>query len=189
MQKVVVVAPTKNKPSRKRAQVKRPGGDQTLCLIEPMGTLKMNINDTTAITSFKFSPSYTGSVAKKYSEIYDNYRVKSVAYKFTSDTSDLANGNFSMGVDFNSADVAAKTLDSILKLTPHFSDKVSKTSGWMEVPKSMYNSNLVRTTTGTSTIDVPWVLYTATSTTVTKDATVIGRMEIKYDLEFSGLRP
>lgn len=139
-----------------------------------------------------FDPSDSKTkILKKFSEIYDNYTISEVAYKFTTDMSSLTSGNITMGIDYLTSDTAPETRDQLARLTPHVSLPIKKSTQWMQVPRAMFNPNLIRPIgVKTDSSSRPFQLCAlATLATKATGDTIVGALHIKYTVKFSGLKP
>jgi len=159
--------------------------------IEQIATITITKGSKTVATSTAFNPATTsGTVLKKYSEIYDNYRIQSVSYRFVSDMSSTTSGNLSMGIDYNRTSAAPTTREAIVRLSPHITIPIKQSSSWLQVPPRMFDPKAIRVVGGTSTIDSPFMIALLATLSNNADTdTTIGALEIKYRLVFSGIRP
>lgn len=96
-----------------------------------------------------------------------------------------------MGVDYLTSDTAPTTREQLARLTPHVSLPIKKSTGWMQVPRAMYNANLIRPIgVATDPSSKPFQLCAlATLATKTTEATIVGALHIRYAVKFSGLKP
>jgi len=160
------------------------GTEQISSLVIPKGSKSLS-------TSVLFNPATTtGSVLKKYSEIYDNYRIESVSYRFVSDMASTTSGNLSMGIDYNRTSTSPTTREAIVRLSPHSTVPIKSSSPWLQVPQRMCDPKIIRVIGGATTVDSPFLLaLVATLANSVDSDTTIGALEVKYRLVFLGIRP
>lgn len=157
-----------------------------------MTLLTVKSGEQTQMSIVPFDPSNEKTkVLKKFSEIYDNYTISDVAYKFTTDMSSLTSGNITMGIDYLTSDTPPTTREQLARLTPHVSLPIKKSTSWMQVPRAMYNPNLIRpigVSTDPSSIPFQVCALATLATKATAD-TIVGALHIRYAVRFSGLKP
>lgn len=152
---------------------------------ETLSSITFTKDSTTASYIKPFRLAEGPPVLKKYAELYDSYKVRSMQYRFVSDEASTRSGNISMGVDYGTPPTSL-TREGVCKLTPHYTGPIKRTSPWMTVSPKFFNSNLVRYTKDTQ---APFNLcLIATGDSSTSDR-VVGAVEVRYRIDFLGLRP
>lgn len=122
-----------------------------------------------------------GKVLKAYASIYDTYKIRSVVVAFHSAASAAKNGSVSFGYDFFDGTTPTEK-SQVLILSPHYSGHASRNSTLLRLPSNIVRPDLVRDPQK----DTPFSVLIASDG---EKNTVLGHLEITYDLVFAGIRP
>lgn len=153
---------------------------------EPLLTVTLTKGATTSSFIKPFLISTASPIIKKYYEIYDSYKIKSMSYRFVTDEASTRSGNASLGLDYGTPPTSI-TRESVGKLTPRYSGPIKNNSPWITISPKFFNTNVVRFSSDTTAPFNLCAIFTAESDP--NSDRVIGVVEVKYVIEFLGLKP
>lgn len=194
--RTAAIKPKNKRPQRKTPMktmmTRRPGASGIMVTnTEVLAELSIDKSKTSVAGSAILSPSSGPVIMKKFGDMYDQYRIHKVSYKFVPTVSAMTSGSIAFGIDYNTAQ-SPTTRASVLTLSPHTAGPLRKSGLAVSVPASECNPGLVRyTTSDTALMSKPFSLswYADTSPASASADTPVGYFEITYTLEFMGIRP
>lgn len=194
--KSIAIKPKSKRPQRKTAMktamTRRSGASGIMVTnTEVLSEISILKTQTSVAGSATLSPGSGPVIMKKFGEMYDQYRIHKVSYRFVPTVSALTSGSIAFGVDYNTS-ASPTTRASVLTLSPHTAGPLRKSGLTVSVPKSECNPDLIRYTSSDSALmSKPFALawFADTSPASTTSDTPVGYFEITYTLEFMGIRP
>lgn len=142
---------------------------------------------TTLHVGVHFNIAGDAPILKKMSSIYDSYRIHGVKYHFTTSVSKTTSGLVAMAVDPGVTKYPGD-LKATLSANPHVTGPIHSDRLSITVPTVWCNPMLLREV-GSSNA-TPFQLIASVKMSADQPSnTIVGYIEIEYDIELSGLTP
>jgi hypothetical protein len=181
------------KPQQQRRQRKQPQAPPTNVGAmmtrfrhrEILDSVEFTADGTTVHQGLHFDINGKAPVLKKMSSIYDSYRIFGVKYFFVSSMSKNTDGTIVLAVDPGTARYPT-TFKDTLSVNPHVTGPIHEKLA-ITVPKIWCNSMLLREMGSANA--TPFQLIVSLIMKKQTKGTVVGYIEIEYDIELTGLTP